>query len=750
MTMLCTQKSNSHSNHESLGSETYEISFPAVNTRLAEDFDMLQGRIAAISIFTGKGYKVVPGKETSSDFCVWCYGCDTRCSFRLRTKEYVEQGVPHQLVVEYNPHSCGCSPEQEHEDPQKVSSVAERNQKSFQTLLQAAAKFCIGDGPYNNESNKNNNDLEKLQWMIVKAYGMDAYTPANRDVLSRLLVAEKRNSGVPRENSVVHTTEHAIQFQQMDNDRRMQTKKTDDLEVGLLVCEESSESVSSPTAAVLTSDSSTEEEDSPSHFKVTLAEAQDQNVLATRSVTPDMKTDNKSSSSQGKSDSTSEVDSSDSNTDDNNTVVDPPVPPLEREYSDKISDDIFGVGIIPASHWSVRARRNASVVKKEVGKEGVPKAETVRTNKKRRRTVLTLKIRCDSSVMGSIKIPQDFIQPTTATKTKSSSQIVAIPYKTVRGPIGRMVEQIDLSTGSVLARFKSQRAAERETNIDRKAIAKVLMGESTQVGGYGWRVSESGHDSVVAPKTIKKSSREQLPRPPIKDKTVLEKPKKKAKRSHGINLAIFRNSLNYKVLLDEYQLFVDQGMCESVDFGSSLGAAKRAIREKLDTLNGSFLEDPEITAELKEFRKSLRQIQRFEDQEILSIQMERLEWLEGKSTARANLSLKEKRKLKAIEYEKRSFHEEPLRFTESSQVDDCNLCDCNCNGPCDICPAGFPTSSVRVDSLAPQVRRVNFFSLIEEEEEEAEEARGQSENSAIALKSLMHSLEFMKEEKKAI
>ena len=732
--------------------ESAEISFPAVNTRLAEDFEMLKGRIAVISLFTGKGYKAVRGKETSSGFAIWCCDCDTRCAFRFHTKEYFDEGVPYQFVVKYRPHNCNYCPELE--DTQKAESVTEeRNQRIIQALVKAATKFYSAGEPYDDSYD---NAFEKMQKMIVEAYGMDVYSPVNRGALSSLFKNEKKPSNVQG-----MSVGSAMQWQQVGDDTRIHTEKSGDLLVGLVVVQKSYENSSSSETAVLARSNHTNEKEGlgASHFKVAIAEAY--NLSSARSVTPDMKIppDNKISSSLGRADSSSGADSL-GTTSKKNMFEDPSVPILEREYSDRMSDEIFGVGIIPASHWSVRVRRNASVVKKEVPIEDSRKADAIqinstqlKPNKKRRRSLVKLKIMCDSSVMGNIHIPQDFIQPTKATQptkvTVTAKTTAPTNYmKTVRGPIGRMVEQIDPSTGRVVARFRSQRAAERETNIDRKLITKVLIGKATQVGGYGWRVSHSDHDSKAAPKKSRKVSREQLAQQPIKYKAVPENPKKRAKRSTGANLAT-KKPLDYKVLLNEYQLLVDQGVCETVEFGSSLTAAKRAICEKLYTLKEPESEDPQITGELKEYRKSMRQIQRFEDQEILSIQMERLEWLEGKSAARANLTPKEKRLLKAIECKKRSFYNEPLRFIKSSRVDDCNLCDCNCTGPCNICTAAF-SGSVRVDPLAPQVRRVNFFNLSEDEEEDAGEASHRAENSVIALKSLLHSLEFVADDKKSM
>ena len=55
------------------------------------------------------------------------------------------------------------------------------------------------------------------------------------------------------------------------------------------------------------------------------------------------------------------------------------------------------------------------------------------------------------------------------------------------GPLGKAVEQIDLETGKMIARFDSQSAAERETGTAQGTINKCVRGERKSAGGFGWR-----------------------------------------------------------------------------------------------------------------------------------------------------------------------------------------------------------------------------------------------------------------------
>eukprot|EP00977_Amphora_coffeiformis_P027267 scaffold34597_cov177-Amphora_coffeaeformis.AAC.35 len=125
-------------------------------------------------------------------------------------------------------------------------------------------------------------------------------------------------------------------------------------------------------------------------------------------------------------------------------------------------------------------------------------------------------------------------------KTLSSSNIPSdlasvqslSSYQSARGPIGQRVAQIETSTGRVLKIFRSQREAERVTSIDRKQITKALIGEETEIGGYGWRVASSSDVPDVAA-TSKKFKWEKQAQPSTKCKPLPEKTKKKGKAAPG-------------------------------------------------------------------------------------------------------------------------------------------------------------------------------------------------------------------------
>ena len=67
----------------------------------------------------------------------------------------------------------------------------------------------------------------------------------------------------------------------------------------------------------------------------------------------------------------------------------------------------------------------------------------------------------------------------------SSSQSAA--KKPRRGRPGKPVEQYDFTTGRTIARFDSQRDAERATGIGQASIFQCVRGLYTEAGGFGWR-----------------------------------------------------------------------------------------------------------------------------------------------------------------------------------------------------------------------------------------------------------------------
>ena len=74
----------------------------------------------------------------------------------------------------------------------------------------------------------------------------------------------------------------------------------------------------------------------------------------------------------------------------------------------------------------------------------------------------------------------------------STSQVSVGVVKNSQGPVsigckGCTVQQIDRSTGRVVATFKSLRAAEDATKISRLWISEVLNGKRDQAGDYGWQ-----------------------------------------------------------------------------------------------------------------------------------------------------------------------------------------------------------------------------------------------------------------------
>lgn len=60
-------------------------------------------------------------------------------------------------------------------------------------------------------------------------------------------------------------------------------------------------------------------------------------------------------------------------------------------------------------------------------------------------------------------------------------------YKTMLDPKQKAVEQLEITTGSVVGRYISTMEAERVTGIAHNSISKVCLGKRRSAGGFGWK-----------------------------------------------------------------------------------------------------------------------------------------------------------------------------------------------------------------------------------------------------------------------
>lgn len=218
--------------------------------------------------------------------------------------------------------------------------------------------------------------------------------------------------------------------------------------------------------------------------------------------------------------------------------------------------------------------------------------------------------------------------------------------------------------------------------------------------------------------------------------------------------SLVRANLDYKVLLGEYGELVKKGTCQPVSFGNTLRSAKTSISKAILVLSKSLpeAEDADVLEEQKEFRRSMRQMRRFEDQEKLSLQNDALESYERAVNSAQKLRRTGKQKVKAMEAAMRVFCDEPVRYSKSRRLNERHVCECLVPSRCVICstidftPAWF-------HSQTPKIRRVDLFDLKDEndadggkETQEVSDLQPVMENSVVALKNLLHSLEFVEEE----
>lgn len=247
----------------------------------------------------------------------------------------------------------------------------------------------------------------------------------------------------------------------------------------------------------------------------------------------------------------------------------------------------------------------------------------------------------------------------------------------------------------------------------------------------------------------KKNSRATVPATIIDAKKVKKPSKKKWASTVATTIVKTpapRNKLRYKVLLEDYQVLVARGKCVAIEFGNSLATAKGAVEETLARLKVSSDEDPAVLLEQKEFRKSMREMRRYEDAEKLSILHDRYDLYERIRKGQFPKKVSGRRG-KEKEAELRTFRSQSIRFGQRKPGRTITVCDCvlrNCN----ICHSKrSERRPSKMGSLSPKVRLVEFFDLKDEEDDEIEEqTRDVTENSVIALKNLLYSLEFVESE----
>lgn len=118
------------------------------------------------------------------------------------------------------------------------------------------------------------------------------------------------------------------------------------------------------------------------------------------------------------------------------------------------------------------------------------------------------------------------------TPSVPSSQVSVATTASKRNHRGNPVQQIDLSTGHVVATFSSLREAERQTQIDRKEIGRVVTGRLVDTGGYGWKF-ENDELSVAHQRVLKKEKVAARPKTPRTSKTKKPAPQPTAIKTRG-------------------------------------------------------------------------------------------------------------------------------------------------------------------------------------------------------------------------
>lgn len=90
--------------------------------------------------------------------------------------------------------------------------------------------------------------------------------------------------------------------------------------------------------------------------------------------------------------------------------------------------------------------------------------------------------------------------------------------------------------------------------------------------------------------------------------------------------------LSHAILLTRYEELVAEGRCELVNFGKTLTSVKAAVDRKIKTLEkkcAEDIEDLEVVADLREYKRSLRSFSVYEDREKLALAQEKQEDMES-------------------------------------------------------------------------------------------------------------------------
>jgi hypothetical protein len=214
--------------------------------------------------------------------------------------------------------------------------------------------------------------------------------------------------------------------------------------------------------------------------------------------------------------------------------------------------------------------------------------------------------------------------------------------------------------------------------------------------------------------------------------------------------------LFYSHLMDQYDDLVAKGQCHRIFWGRSLLSAMAAIDRKIGALvskYGKDIEDAEVTADRREFKRSLRTFAVFEDQEKLALVHEQLDYEEGfhieasKSGKASNLEVTELAEL---------IHR-PIIFSTTTRISARHKA-CSEGAHCCLCGHGVK-SQAAVDgynALTPFIRPFDINADEGDMEHRAMHRRSSvgekrckqddtAEATIMALSEMKHSINFVEE-----
>jgi hypothetical protein len=328
---------------------------------------------------------------------------------------------------------------------------------------------------------------------------------------------------------------------------------------------------------------------------------------------------------------------------------------------------------------------------------------------------------------------------------------IASPISTRAGSFDRKVAARSKATKESTATPKPTALSLGRRSVSKGSVTSTCRGDKDLPGTVGRKSKAS----------TPKSSQRSIRTAPLSAKT--PEPMERASISRrspfpnsSASAQVCDGPLLYSHLMDQYDDLVTQGRCDRIFWGRSLSSAMAAINRKIGALvskYGEDMEDAEVAADRREFKRSLRTFAVFEDQEKLALVHERQDYEEGfhieasKSKA-SNLEVNELAEL---------IHR-PIIFSTTMRISARHNA-CSEGADCGLCGHGVKTQAAIAgyNALTPFIRPFDINADQGDVEHRGMHRRRSSiggkrckqddtaEATVMALSEMKHSINFVEE-----